>query len=84
MTASAVGGCVLVLCCYGILVVLKLVLNDLGLHQWQHWQQCPVLCCSGILLVLKLVLNDLGLVANAGALNPVDVLAIGSQDCLRL
>jgi hypothetical protein len=38
--------------------------------------------CSGILLVLELALDYLGLVANASALNPIDVLVIGSQDPL--
>ncbi len=40
--------------------------------------------CSRVLLVFKLVLDDLGLGATAGALNPLDVLVIGCQDCLHL
>ncbi len=35
-------------------------------------------------MVLELALDDLGLVANAGSLNPIDVLVIGSQDGLQL
>jgi hypothetical protein len=35
-------------------------------------------------LVLELAIDDLGLMANTGALNPMDVLVIGSQDGLQL
>ncbi len=43
-----------------------------------------VWCCSGTYLVLKIALDDLGLGATAGALNPIDVHVIGSQDGLQL
>ncbi len=36
-----VGGSVLVWRCSCILLVLKLALNDLGLHWQQRWRQCP-------------------------------------------
>ncbi len=43
-----------------------------------------ILVAGVVLLVLESALDYPGLVATAGALNPLDVLVIGGQDCLQL
>ncbi len=45
---------------------------------------CLVLWRCSSVMVLKSALDYLGLGASTGALNPLDVLVIGCQDCLQL